>query len=244
MILDNRNNVDYFMNKAVDALIFSYDYNYIFDKIKQIFVIDKEGLLFCVCNKLKSIHDIMDEEMKRNLYNIVSYYRYQYKNLEENIEVFELCNKIVSCANSSTRSKTEEFVKIQLKARGFSKSSIHNATRDKVLYDAFKDVKDFIVSDFNILCLHTELCSEQDYKDAIPDLIDIQLPCMYSFNLLLDENPKLLLDEEFKKRFLLTCVLLEKNIIENGTSSDIPYNLLKKEYNSYQKKVLKLIESI
>ena len=160
-----------------------------------------------------------------------------------NINVYQVKKilLIIVCINSSTRDKTRYFVKEQLKKRGFNKASVYNATRDEFLDDAFLDVKDFIVSDFNILCLHTELCSEQDYKNSIPDLIDIQLPCMYTFNLLLDENENLLLDKTFKKRFLLTNILLEKNIIENGNQSMVPHNILQKEYKLYQKKLLKLI---
>ena len=79
MILDDKKNLNYLFDKAVDALLFSYDYDYVFEKMKQIFVIDSQGLLNCIYNKLNSVHDIMDDIIKKNLFNIVNYFRYEYK---------------------------------------------------------------------------------------------------------------------------------------------------------------------
>lgn len=238
MVLDNQENLNYIFNKAVDALIFSTDYDYMFKKLQEIFIIDREGLLNCICNKLNYIHDILDDTMKDNLYKIVQYFRYEYKcDGKEKEAVRILCNSIINNVNSSTREKTYDFVSEQIKRRGFANSARHYATRPNMIMEAFQDVKDFIVMDFNILCLHTELCSNEEYENSIPDLIDIELPCMYSLNLIFDEYPVLLRSPLFRERIYNTSRLLEENILNNGKKSSIPFNILTKEHSKYQKKL-------
>lgn len=226
----------YLLYKGIDSLIFTSDYEYTFEVFKKLFTIN-DSILKILCIRVDSLKNSMDESMKVNIFNIIKYFRYEYECNEENREeIVSLCNKVISSVNSCNNTLIKQFVIEQLYYRGFCISSILNAVRKNTLNDAFLDVKYFIANDFNILCLHT-VCSEEEYKLGASEIVNVNLPCMYSLNMILVEYPNILENKIFKDRINNTNTLLKKSIEKDGEKSSIPYKVLLKEYNIYKKRL-------
>ena len=238
IVLDNEG---FFYFRYVNALIFTDEYNDILNEFYDRFGMPNLLFLAMLNVTVLNLDKIIDDDMERNILNLVKYFKDEYSNehLEEKNEVFNLCNEIISYVNNN---KFEgETVSIycakELARRGYSIFDRVSLTSGKKLLKTFEFIKKIQVQDLYVLSTL--------YDDKTGDLYELNkekyanpnLSYMSSIKINIEENPYYLDDKVFVQRVNEIIKLYEQNLEIQPLEKDIKIKVIKKNLKNLKEEI-------
>jgi len=200
------------------ALIFSDDYDNVFNVLNSIIDFDEVSLSALIA-PINDAMSFMDETIESNCYRILDYYREKkYESVEEKNRIFDICNELIKQLNGRNKDKNhiikcrKLYIYDMLKEKNIK---IKPATIKEIntnLDDYFRFAKEFVISDFRILLYNSVLVDELDYNEYLENFYTYNpffLNCVLS---LIDIYPELLSDQTFRMRIKLDLEVVKKYI--------------------------------
>lgn len=236
-MLENPDMLFYYFYKATGALVFAKNYDSVFDIISTEMYLDIDFLesFYKIIPRFKNI---MDNKMKQNVYNLMNYYRNEYKtaNEDDKKKVYEIVNKVIEFTNKCNDEKFEYYIVRELLARGFDKGYLLKILK-KISIDSLKsDIKLYNVEDFRVLTVLVDLFSEEEFNLSLEEISSVDSTYMYNICLMTKEFPPLLNDPLVVSRIKAISEALNHNIKKMSSNSAFT-KLSKHEYKQYKKSI-------
>lgn len=194
---------------ACNAIIFSDNSIKRLEEVGEYLDVESISFLELLLNVADGYKHQMDSAMKKNLENLISYYRYDVakKYPELKSEIFKKSNDLLSIANTSDDSKFVNLIADEVKER-FGSLKMYFLTRLNAT-DAVPYIKLLLSDDFDTLILLTEY-SDEEFKEILNEVSELEF--LFSVNFLLNILPELLDDKNVYNRLSIIYQEIDRKI--------------------------------
>ena len=242
-------NDGYFYYKFINTLIFTNDYDEVFDSFLARYGQPRLLSLVMLNAIVLNLGSIIDDDMRRNILNFTDYLRDVFNDNNELFvetevtkeDCFNFCNEIINYVNGHSIKGDElsYYCAEQLLLRGYGVIDRVKLTGKTRLLSTFKWAKKLQVQDFAVLADFYEDKTGQLFELKKDEYSNPNYLYITSIIVLIQENPNLLNDENF---LLRTKIILDKyknNINECKLDKETKKKMLVKNYRALESELMK-----
>lgn len=209
----------YYIFKGILSLLYCDDYEKRWMIIEDTLNITYNDFLVPLSNILVHYKDVLDEQMKKNIYSITDFFRNKYVCEDETIKVQlnKTINDIISITNNGNTSALKEFIKNEWVIR-FNDKEYKKIEKCGKIYDSYSQLKILFMQDYDILFTHLS-CYDDEFETVSEAYADVNSIYMASISKMICECPCLFKDVSFLMRVNDTIELYRSNL-ENSNISE------------------------
>ncbi len=238
IVLDNEGFLYY---KFINALVFTENYDMMFEDFFTKYGKPSLATLAILNAIVLNLGDIIDNNMERNILNMVNYFKVDYscEHEDEKNDIFNICNEIIGYVNDHNFKGEEASIYCaeQLALRGYSMIDRVILTGGKRLLSTFDFIKKLQVQDLLVIATLYGDKSGNLYNLKKEEYGDPSYTYITSIKISVEENPYYLDDKLFLQRLKEIVEIYEKNLKTYKPEKNEKIKSLKKYFKDFKKEL-------
>ena len=239
MSFTNKEELQYLGIKSILSILYSDNYDYDFEYVRQILNIDDISTLYMLSSIIEVHQHVFDEQMKKNASQLVDYFRFDYvkEHPEQKSQVFKIANEVISQINTCDDSQMILFVAGQMRLRYYLSKGVIGSVMNPELALPYLKINN--KDDFHMIVMHSDLCSDEEFEEYAKVFSKVDFDYIANMSAIITECPTLLKDPVFYSRLKEVTEKLHQNLEQTTTESSdsIPIKDIKKMYKKYLKAI-------